>query len=402
MKFHLQSVLLASVLALFLISSGCNKRSQEPSPQVANDIPNDTQKSHKSEDSKNLNQKSLTQLLDVKEIYISQPVDAENFTIYPLIRKNPPKAKKYITLEQGLEKNIVIVKEIGNQDVEGNRPERGYNSSIGLGGNQAGNSNVGSNATVNAVEIVNNSKNYLYIIAGEIIIGGNQDRVITTDMVIEPNSKKRVDVCCVEHGRWHVRNSSDGENFKQVARALVQKDIKSKIQDSGTNAQGEVWSKISSCNSAIGNSNTSDTYHKFIKHNEKKITCLEQTLSKGMKDLKNICGVIVCINGDIIGLELFATPPIFNLFKERLINGYILDSVAMREKWDGKNNVTIKSVNEYLMDFSINQAKALEKGEAKFEGEAQKGYNSSLGLGGNISDGKVKIPLHSNSYKKEK
>ena len=35
----------------------------------------------------------------------------------------------------------------------------------------------------------------------------------------------------------------------------------------------------------------------------------------------------------------------------------------------------------------------------KFEGFNQKGFNSSIGLGGNIGGGKVKIPIHSNSYK---
>src|ERR1700693_3530032 len=58
-------------------------------------------------------------------------------------------------------------------------------------------------AQVNRLVLVNNSKRPLLLLAGEIVTGGKQDRVIGKDRIV-PAESDPVDlsVFCVEPGRW--------------------------------------------------------------------------------------------------------------------------------------------------------------------------------------------------------
>src|SRR6202044_806732 len=58
-------------------------------------------------------------------------------------------------------------------------------------------------AEVNRLVLINNSKRPLLLLAGEIVTGGKQDRIIAKDRIV-PVGAEPIDlsVFCVEHGRW--------------------------------------------------------------------------------------------------------------------------------------------------------------------------------------------------------
>ena len=58
-------------------------------------------------------------------------------------------------------------------------------------------------AQVNALTLVNNSKRPLILLAGEIVTGGKQDRIIGKDRLVSAESDPiDLSVFCVEPGRW--------------------------------------------------------------------------------------------------------------------------------------------------------------------------------------------------------
>ena len=65
---------------------------------------------------------------------------------------------------------------------------------------------VHETSNVNELVIENLSDEEVYVQAGDIVKGGKQDRVLSDDLVIGPNSG-RVPIAsfCVEQGRWHRR-----------------------------------------------------------------------------------------------------------------------------------------------------------------------------------------------------
>ncbi len=124
---------------------------------------------------------------------LGAPVTFQALTVFPVITDQPDSRDDYITLDEGLRSRKVIVSEIG---------ANGRTRRIGNG------RRVSDNAEVNRLMVTNNSGKTLVLIAGEIIIGGKQDRIVGEDCVIASSNKPvPVNVYCVEHGRWTERSS---------------------------------------------------------------------------------------------------------------------------------------------------------------------------------------------------
>ena len=67
-----------------------------------------------------------------------------------------------------------------------------------------------SSADVNQLALLNRSGKPLYLMPGEIIVGGRQDRTIAQEYVIPPGNKPvTIEVFCVEHGRWAGRGAME-------------------------------------------------------------------------------------------------------------------------------------------------------------------------------------------------
>ena len=77
-------------------------------------------------------------------------------------------------------------------------------------------------AQVNQLVLINNSKRPLLLLAGEIVTGGKQDRIIGKDRLV-PAESDPVDlsVFCVEPGRWVARS----EKFA-APMAMVQPSVR--------------------------------------------------------------------------------------------------------------------------------------------------------------------------------
>ena len=388
--------LLISSFALFCFS-GCKNSEDKETPTAA------------------LQNESSNDALISDSLLIAKPITVDNLTLYPVVQKTPKLADDFISLAKGLENKTVIVKEVNadssdntngnnvqgnsiNNAVPQNNTQNENNDSENNSRNGIEFNNFSSTGTVNAVDITNNSDKKLYIIAGEVIIGGKQDRMITVDVLIEPNSKKRVDVCCVEQGRWSTRANSQGYEFTNVAKANVQMGIKLKTLDNGTGAQHAVWEEVSRGNSAINNSNTSDTYNKVISHNEKQIEKANKQLNDELAKIENVCGFIVCINGKIKGVEFFASPSILALYEEKLLNSFILDALLAKEKWNKEETISNGEINKYFNEFVKNKDNAVKAGEAKFVTTGQIGFNSDFYF--KLGDSK-ETSIHSTSFANE-
>jgi len=110
----------------------------------------------------------------------------------------------FLTLDEGLRSGEVVVTEAGQ--VQGLIRRQGVPQSHHDG------------AEVNRLVLVNNSKRPLLLLAGEIVTGGKQDRVIGKDRIVPPESDPvDLNVFCVEPGRRRARTMGrDQRTFRSV------------------------------------------------------------------------------------------------------------------------------------------------------------------------------------------
>src|SRR6516164_4753749 len=120
---------------------------------------------------------------------VLDPIRHGNLTVFPVVATKSYPTGEFLTLDEGLHSGEVVVTEAGS--VQGlvrrhGQPVRQYDG-----------------AEVNRLVLVNNSKRPLLLLAGEVVSGGKQDRVIGKDRIIPAESDPiDLSVFCVEPGRW--------------------------------------------------------------------------------------------------------------------------------------------------------------------------------------------------------
>ncbi|HEV8508347.1 MAG TPA: DUF6569 family protein [Chitinophagaceae bacterium] len=237
----------------------------------------------------------------------------------------------------------------------------------------------GNGGSVNALVIENRSKDTIIVNCGEVIKGGQQDRVINTDMVLYPNSgKKDLPVFCVEQGRWSPRNESlrnsgtagaaasfDGYyNFSSMSlRKVVAKESN----------QLKVWNKVEEINDANKTSTETKTYTALEQSQDYSLN-LKKYISffePAILAEKEIVGVIVVTGNKVIGADIFATHELFIQNFNGLVHSYATEAII-----SGKP-VTINqaTVDKYINDLLGNekqQEETLKQKGSKFENKGKK------------------------------
>ena len=129
------------------------------------------------------------------------PITHANLTIFPVVAAagRSHDTRNFLTLDEGLRSGDVVVTEAGSIAPLMRRRRRG----------PLGERPIipwGDGAQVNRLMLVNNSDRPLILLAGEIVTGGKQDRVVGKDRIVPPQSDPiDLSVFCVEPGRWVAR-----------------------------------------------------------------------------------------------------------------------------------------------------------------------------------------------------
>ncbi len=138
---------------------------------------------------------------------VLEPIRHGNLTVFPVVAGKSYPTGEFMTLDEGLRSGDVVVTEAGN--VQG-LIRRHSTPAVRSDG-----------AQVNRLVLVNNSKRPLLLLAGEIVTGGKQDRVIGKDRIV-PAESDPVDlsVFCVEPGRWIAASEHFGASEAMYGTAV--------------------------------------------------------------------------------------------------------------------------------------------------------------------------------------
>lgn len=279
----------------------------------------------------------------------------ENLRLYPIIGKDSFKLafrglNKFTSLKQALEQKKVLITEKGN------------------GG------------TVNTLTVENKSKDTIIINCGEVIKGGQQDRVINEDIVLYPNSgKKDLAVFCVEHGRWSARGESirnnnsgnkEGASFNEYYNysSVGLRKVVEKEKD-----QAKVWNKVADINSENKTTTSTGTYTALDQSSDynSKMDKYISFFQPKINAEKDIVGVIVVTGDKVIGADIFATHDLFIQNFDGLLHSYVTEIIL-----NGKPvTVTQAAVDKYVNDLLSNEKKqeeTLKTKGSKFENNGKK------------------------------
>ncbi len=232
------------------------------------------------------------------ELTFGTPVHYQNLTLVPVTTSRQGPFQKYTLLEQGLDEKTLEVRELRGRENE---------------------------AQVNAVEVKNSGNYPVYLLGGEAILGGKQDRIIQYDSVVPNNHRwTRIAVFCVERGRWA------GQNMKfQAGKALAHVALR---QAALSGNQSQVWAEVASKNRQQGTSSSTDTYRRTIQ-NEKvrsQIAPYRAELVRALPADARLAGLLMAINGRIRVADIFGNPTLFSDVRDKLLSAYILEALGQQ------------------------------------------------------------------------
>lgn len=316
-------------------------------------------------------------------VYVMAPTTHRNLSIFPIRRaltREPSHAGRYISLDEGLKSGLVEVHELGasappplvrpRPPVEPNTRQGLGNAQISRGVQQV--QSQGGGADVNRLMIVNKSDRKLLLLAGEMVIGGKQDRIVQKDRIVPPNDKPTViEVFCVEQGRWsgattqfgaaHVPGGAGGGGF---GGGIADPAVRGTAQASGR--QSAVWDEVGKKNQAAGVQAGVTTYQaartsqKNLESEKPYLDALEKKIA-GL----DIVGAIVAVNGKLIWLDEFSSPALFAKYWPKLLRSYVMEAIAARPSPELETRMLWKvPTPEQAAAYRMDRA-----GTAKFEGE---------------------------------
>src|SRR4051795_224552 len=96
---------------------------------------------------------------------------------------------------------------------------------------------------VNELAIRNLSNQDIYVQAGDIVRGGDQDRMISVDFIVPPRSGRMpIAAFCVESGRWSKRGNEENASFSSSENSIATKDLK--LAAKREKSQQAVWENV--------------------------------------------------------------------------------------------------------------------------------------------------------------
>jgi hypothetical protein len=254
---------------------------------------------------------------------IGAPKVFDNLTILPVTSKAQEDIGPITSLEDALAKKTAVVREMG---ADANANLRTNAGSMAM--------QIGAGPQVNSLVIENKGTIPIYVLAGTIVKGGNQDRQIGDDFIVGANETVPVEAYCVEHGRWTAQREgvATGGQFGVVG-LLTDSTVRTAAQYK--HDQGEVWSKVAQVNAANRKEATSGTLMASVDASDvaARRVALAQKVDGYLRTLSpsdSVVGFAYAVDGKVRSVRWFTNHKLFELFRGVLVNTAAMEAITVQ------------------------------------------------------------------------
>ena len=320
------------------------------------------------------------------------PVAYENITIFPVVTSSSQDTSAFLTLDEGLSTGEVIISEQGAAGLARSRDGRPIPVPQYSG------------ASVNQLVLINRGKRPLLLLAGELVSGGKQDRIIGKDRIVPVGADPLpLDVFCVEHGRWTGASSQFA-----ASKTIVHPSVRE--QAAVAQNQQEVWDAVRSGSSlrtrsydagvagapgppvltedrlsaTIATAAPTQSYEKIYEHSRVGVSVdefveeLQRRFNRATAGLKgeHVVGVVVAYGGDVAWSDIFASGELFDHYWSKLLRSYAVEALARPQY---KETAAITDARDFLRNLNGREVVESEPGVYRWR-EITEGHLSEIEL----------------------
>jgi len=238
------------------------------------------------------------------EYRLEGPFTQGNLTVFLIHGKDKIKGQTFITLQEALVQKKVIVRETRE---------------------------------VNELSIENISREEVFVQSGDIVKGGQQDRMLVVDLILPPRSGKiPIAAFCVENGRWSRRGNEEVTTFNSSSNVVASREVKLAAKSRGS--QGEVWREVAAAQDKLSanvggnvkNESSPTSFQLALENKEVQKTAENyvDALSGIVNGKPDVIGYVFAINGKINSADIYASSVLFKKLWPKLLKASAIEAIA--------------------------------------------------------------------------
>jgi hypothetical protein len=183
--------------------------------------------------------------------------------------------------------------------------------------------------TVPNLQLVNHGPLPVLVLDGEEVVGGLQNRVVNTTLLVPARSRIDLPVSCIEHGRWH-EASNDFKAGKAVHPTLRRQKVEQVSASLAISAapiadQSAVWDEVATRHRRTGTRSATAALRDAYAAKHAELTAAECDLGFPTGDPT---GVVALVEGHAVCADLFDRSTTLREYWQRLVRSYALESIG--------------------------------------------------------------------------
>jgi hypothetical protein len=260
---------------------------------------------------------------------ISGPIVHDNLAIY-LVHGTSASGPVPLTLQEAIAKGTAVVHETGD---------------------------------VNRLDIENGGDAEIFVQSGDIVKGGQQDRVLTVSLLLQPHSG-RIPIAsfCVEKGRWAARGKEDVRLFASAASSIPSKTAKIAMKALPAPSpsplggqQTQVWGSVERVQKQLSAnigapvvSSQSQTSLQLALENDKlkdaQAAYLKALQPRG-EEMSDVIGYVFAVNGKLNSADIYSSNGLFRKMWPKVLAANATEAISER---DAKSADTLPSTDQVV------------------------------------------------------
>lgn len=260
------------------------------------------------------------------EYRLEGPFTQGNLTVFLIHGKDKIKGQTFITLQEALVQKKVIVRET---------------------------------RSVNELSIENISSEEVFVQSGDIVKGGQQDRMLVVDLILPPRSGKiPIAAFCVENGRWSRRGNEEVTTFNSSSNTVASREVKLAAKSRGS--QGEVWREVAAAQDKLSanvggnvkNAASPTSFQLALENKEVQKTAENyvEALSGIVNGKPDVIGYVFAINGKINSADIYASSVLFKKLWPKLLKASAIEAIAELHRGEKFSAPPADAVRGFLDD----------------------------------------------------
>ncbi len=229
------------------------------------------------------------------------PIRFQSLTLAPIAASGETSSEEYLVLDEAMAQGLVAIDEQG---------------------------------PVNSLTLANRATLPLFLLSGEVVIGGKQDRIIGKNTIVTAAATEAIPVFCVEHGRW-----GGSQAGFTTAGVLAHSSLREKANFDG---QDTVWKEVAEKNAKRQTSNPTETYrHSAAQQTGASVATWEEHFDRALASVPSpargrLVGYAVAINGEVVAVDVFENPRLLAKLDRKLRRSYYAEALDVAANSDAR------------------------------------------------------------------